>query len=127
MPLNYRSLCCNDATHLAENQNDLGDHSNRHDPHDVAGDEEEGLLCGGAKAVPEDGRLYVGVFVEELHALLQAPEAALHAAQNRLSTAVWYKRHGTGWWVGCAGVSFNRGEASVRVTFLRPFHIRRLT
>lgn len=70
--------------HLAENQDDLGDHSHSHNPHDVAGDEEEGFLCGGAEAVPKDGRLYVGVLVEELHALLQTPQAALHAAQNGL-------------------------------------------
>lgn len=60
-------------SHLAEDQDDLGDDSNRHDPHDVAGDEEEGFLCAGAEAVSEDGRLYVGVLVEEFHALLQTP------------------------------------------------------
>lgn len=71
-------------SHLSKDQDDLRYHSHRRDPHDVARDEEESLLSRGAEAVPENGRLYVGVFVEEFHALLEAPEAALHAAQDRL-------------------------------------------
>lgn len=71
-------------SNLSEDQDDLRHHPHRRHPHDVACDEEESLLSRGTEAVAENGRLYVGVFVEEFHALLQAPEAALHAAQDRL-------------------------------------------
>lgn len=72
------------SCHLAKDQDHLGDHPHRHHSHDVAGDEKESLLGGGAEAVAENRGLYVGVLVEKLHALLEAPQAALHAAQNGL-------------------------------------------
>ena len=70
--------------HFSQDQDDLGYYSYCGDSHDVARDQEERFFGGSAEAVPEYGGLDVGVFVEELHALLQAPEAALHAAQDRL-------------------------------------------
>ena len=53
----------------------------RHAPQ-VPQDEEEALARGRAEGVAEDGRLDVGLLVDELHALLEAPDAALEAEED---------------------------------------------
>lgn len=58
---------------IAEDQDDLGHDPHGCNAHNVACDEEERFLGRVTEAVAEDGRLYVGVLVEELQALFQAP------------------------------------------------------
>mmetsp|Transcript_5526 Transcript_5526/g.8746 ORF Transcript_5526/g.8746 Transcript_5526/m.8746 type:complete len:466 (+) Transcript_5526:272-1669(+) len=71
-----------DQQHKVAHQADGGD------AQDVARDQEEGRLGGRAEALAEDGRLDVRVLVQELHALLEAPQAALQHAEQRVRELV---------------------------------------
>ena len=51
-------------------------------PGDVPHDEGEGVLGGGAEVGALDGAHDVGVAVDEAHEALEAPQAALAAAQQ---------------------------------------------
>eukprot|EP00968_Pinguiococcus_pyrenoidosus_P012044 scaffold1019_cov255-Pinguiococcus_pyrenoidosus.AAC.20 len=73
-----------DETHLSEEQDEATDRGHCEDAGSVAEDQEEGPPGRRAEAVSEDGRLDVGVLVEESDALLQAPQAALADAEQVL-------------------------------------------
>ena len=73
---------------LSGNDGEVRDGEDGPDAKDVAADDEEGILCRHHERGAVDGRLDVGVLANELHAALEAPQAALHAAEGDLDRGV---------------------------------------
>ena len=79
---------------LAGNDGEVRDCEDGPDAKDVAANDEKGILGRHHKGGAVDGRLDVGVLADELHAALEAPQAALHAAEGDLDRGIGL--HGLG-------------------------------
>jgi len=68
---------------LSDHDEGVGEDGERADPEAVAEEEEEGVLGGAEEARGLDRGLDVGVLVDEVEHLLEAPQAALAAGSTR--------------------------------------------
>lgn len=79
-----QALCrpCPFFTHLAQEEDKVAHHADRHHAKHIPGDQKESTATGLTERVAIDGRLDVGVLVEEAHALLDAPHTTLQHTQH---------------------------------------------